>query len=105
MNVASSVALATEPVTSKGIVAAGAYVEGRRVANIAIDEAAAWRSRPDHVVWIGLHEPDKALLASVQRQFDLHDQPVSPEREKVRNESSSHGERAALVAFQRDLLG
>jgi len=46
MNVASSVALATEPVTSKGIVAAGAYVEGRRVANIAIDEASAWCSRP-----------------------------------------------------------
>ena len=82
-----------------------AHVEGRRVANIAIDEASAWRSRPDHVVWIGLHEPDKALLASVQRQFDLHDQPVSPEREKVRNESSSHGERAALAAFQHDLLG
>ena len=52
------------------------------MANIAIDEASAWRSRPDHVVWIGLHEPDKALLASVQRQFDLHDQPVSPERER-----------------------
>jgi magnesium transporter len=40
------------------VVAAGVYVEGRRVANIAIDDAASWRSKPDHVVWIGLHEPD-----------------------------------------------
>jgi hypothetical protein len=41
-------------VSSKGVVAAGAYVDGRRVANIAVDEASSWRSRPGHVVWIGL---------------------------------------------------
>src|SRR5258708_14249222 len=73
MNVASSAVLPTEPVSSEGVVAAGAYVGGRRVANIAIDEASSWRSRPGHVVWIGLHEPDMSLLKSVQRQFQLHD--------------------------------
>jgi magnesium transporter len=73
MNVASSAVLPTEPVNSEGVVAAGAYVDGRRVANIAIDEASSWRSRPGHVVWIGLHEPDTSLLKSVQRQFQLHD--------------------------------
>ena len=73
MSVASSAVLTTEPVNSEGIVAAGAYVDGRRVANIAISEASTWRSRPGHVVWIGLHEPDMALLTSVQRQFQLHD--------------------------------
>ncbi|MGA8626681.1 MAG: magnesium transporter, partial [Pseudolabrys sp.] len=55
MNVASSAVLTTEPVTSEGVVAASVYVEGRRVTNIAIDEASSWRSRPGHVVWIGLH--------------------------------------------------
>ena len=55
MNVVSSAVLTTEPVTSEGVVAASVYVEGRRVANIAIDEASSWRSRPGHVVWIGLH--------------------------------------------------
>jgi magnesium transporter len=73
MNVASSAVLPTEPVSSEGVVAAGAYVDGRRVANIAIDEASSWRSRPGHVVWIGLHEPDTSLLKSVQLQFQLHD--------------------------------
>src|SRR6478609_9399625 len=73
MNVASSAVLATEPVTSEGVVAASVYVEGRRVTNIAIDEASSWRSRPGHVVWIGLHEPNMSLLTSVQRQFQLHD--------------------------------
>ena len=73
MNVASSAVLPTEPVGSEGVVAAGVYVDGRRVANIAIDEASSWRSRPGHVVWIGLHEPDMSLLQNVQRQFQLHD--------------------------------
>jgi magnesium transporter len=73
MNVASSGIVKNEPVAADGVVAAGVYVDGRRVANIAIDEASRWRSKPGHVVWIGLHEPDMALLSSVQRQFELHD--------------------------------
>ena len=35
MNVASSGIMKTEPATSDGVVAAGVYVEGRRVANIS----------------------------------------------------------------------
>ena len=50
MNVASSFVLTTEPVNSAGVVAAGAYVDGRRVANIAIEDAASRRSKPGHVV-------------------------------------------------------
>src|SRR6185436_18636689 len=73
MNLASKTAGANAAVGSDGIVAAGVYVDGRRIANIAIEEASSWRSKPGHVVWIGLHEPDMALLSSVQRQFELHD--------------------------------
>ena len=73
MTVVQLTAATTDPITSEGVIAAGAYVDGRRVANIAIDEASNWRSRPGHVVWIGLYEPDLALFSSVQKQFDLHD--------------------------------
>ena len=73
MTVVQLTAATTDPITSEGVIAAGAYVDGRRVANIAIDEASNWRSKPGHVVWIGLYEPDLALLSSVQKQFDLHD--------------------------------
>ena len=74
MNVASSPSPATEAVPSEGgVVAAGVYVEGRRVADISIDDASSWRSKPDHVVWIGLHDPDMSVLGRVQRQFELHD--------------------------------
>ncbi|NOJ39007.1 magnesium and cobalt transport protein CorA [Bradyrhizobium australiense] len=73
MNVPSRATSATEPMSSEGVVAAGVYVDGRRIANIAIEEASSWRRKPGHVVWIGLYEPDLALLTSVQQQFDLHD--------------------------------
>jgi magnesium transporter len=58
MNVVPQTTSATDPIASEGVVAAGVYVDGRRVANIAIDEASSWRSKPGHVVWIGLYEPD-----------------------------------------------
>lgn len=73
MNVPSLPASPSEPLSAEGVIAAGAYIDGRRVANIAIEEAASWRAKPGHVVWIGLYEPDLALLSGVQKQFDLHD--------------------------------
>lgn len=63
----------TAPAPRPGVVAAGAYAGGRRLANIAIEDAGAWAKRPGHVVWIGLHEPDDALLRQVQAEFGLHD--------------------------------
>ncbi len=60
--------IAVEP----GVVAAGVYVDGRRLRDIAIDEAGAWSRKEGHVVWIGLKEPSAALLRRVQAQLDLH---------------------------------
>jgi len=55
------------------VIASVAYANGRRVAQIAIEEAGEWSRRPGHVVWIGLHEPSEELLRRVQGQFGLHD--------------------------------
>jgi magnesium transporter len=105
MNVASSAILATEPVTSEGIVAASVYVEGRRVTNIAIDEASSWRSRPGHVVWIGLHEPDMALLTSVQRQFQLHDLAIEDaDHAHQRPKIEQYGDGLFIVARTAQLI-
>src|SRR3954449_5903678 len=57
---------------SLGLVAAGAYVNGRRVAEVSLAEAGEWARRPHHVVWIGLHEPGAELLEQLQAQFGLH---------------------------------
>lgn len=61
----------SKPSVGPGIVAAGVYSAGRRVTNIAIDQAGEWARKAGHVVWIGLLEPDDALLRQVQAQFGL----------------------------------
>ena len=55
-----------------GVVACSVYAGGRRVADIAVEEAGEWSKKPGHVVWIGLLEPDDGLLHRVQAQLDLH---------------------------------
>lgn len=59
-------------VDKPGIVASGAYAEGRRVADVGIEEAGEWARRPGHLVWIGLYQPSLDLLLQVQAQFGLH---------------------------------
>ena len=55
------------------VVAAAAYMNGRRVKSISIAEAGDWARRPGHVVWIGLLEPNDRVLRQVQAEFGLHD--------------------------------
>lgn len=73
MVAAQSVASLSLPDDGPGVVAAAAYSSGRRIANIAIEEAGDWAAKPDIVVWIGLLEPSDELLRRVQLQFGLHD--------------------------------
>jgi magnesium transporter len=72
MTVVQFASVATAPLDEPGVVASSAYVDGRRVADMAIEEAGAWAKRPGHLVWIGLFEPSDELLRRVQAQFDLH---------------------------------
>ena len=72
----TTVASISMPDDGPGVVAAGAYHQGHRVANLAIEETGHWARKPGHVVWLGLHEPDDALLRRVQAQFGLHDLAV-----------------------------
>jgi magnesium transporter len=55
-----------------GVVASSVYEGGRRIKDIGLDEAGEWAAKPGHVVWIGLLEPDDALLGQLQAQFGLH---------------------------------
>src|ERR1700716_3293737 len=106
MNVVPLTTSATDPIASEGVVAASVYVDGRRVANIAIDEANSWRSRPGHVVWIGLHEPDMPLLTSVQRQFQLHDLAIEDaDHAHQRPKIEQYGDALFIVARTAQLVG
>ena len=60
----------------QGVVSCAAYADGRRVAEVAIPDISEVLAQPDRFVWIGLHEPDEALLREVQQEFRLHDLAV-----------------------------
>jgi magnesium transporter len=88
-----------------GVVAATVYAGGRRVANIAVDDARAWAKRPGHVVWIGLHEPSYELLARVQSQLDLHDLAIEDAgKPHQRPKIEQYGDALFIVARTAQLI-
>ena len=46
---------------------------GTRVGEVDIEAISDVLQEPDTFVWVGLHEPDEALLLKLQEEFDLHD--------------------------------
>lgn len=59
-----------------GVIAARAYCDGLRVADVPIDGIAAALENPGWFLWIGLYEPTEELLKSVQDALGLHDLAV-----------------------------
>jgi magnesium transporter len=58
------------------VIACAAYAGGVRVADVLVDQIRDTLTRPDppnQFVWLGLYEPDEALLRKVQEQLGLHD--------------------------------
>jgi magnesium transporter len=55
-----------------GIINAATYTDGIRT-DLDIDEIGDTLCRPGQFVWLGLYEPDEALLRRVQNKFQLHD--------------------------------
>jgi magnesium transporter len=72
--------------TVAGVVGSAAYKGGRRIREVDLEAdaietgaeriGAAADAEAGRFVWIGLHEPDEALLRQVQRRFGLHDLAV-----------------------------
>ena len=56
-----------------GVIASALYRDGQRVRDIAIEEIGAFAGREGGIVWLGLHEPEAALLSTIQSQLGLHD--------------------------------
>ena len=47
--------------------------DGSRIGDIGLDAISDVLQEPDTFVWVGLHEPDEALLLKLQQEFGLHD--------------------------------
>ena len=52
------------------------YADGRRVATVAIEDISEVLKIEGQFVWVGLHEPNEALLRQIQAEFGLHDLAV-----------------------------
>lgn len=50
-----------------------AYAGGARVGEVPVEEISEVIRIPGQFVWIGLHEPNEALLRQVQEEFGLHE--------------------------------
>jgi magnesium transporter len=57
----------------EGVVNCAAYVAGRRIADVDVQDISAVLKNEEGFVWIGLHEPSEELLRQVQLEFALHD--------------------------------
>jgi magnesium transporter len=67
-------ATAVAPDTSQsGVVACALYRDGQRICDIAVEDIGALAGREGGIVWLGLHEPEAALLGAIQSQLGLHD--------------------------------
>lgn len=58
------------------IVYCAAYRDGVKLRELAVEELADALEEPEVFVWLGLHEPDEALLRQVQKAFGLHELAV-----------------------------
>jgi magnesium transporter len=58
------------------IVAAYAYRDGCRVAEIQLGESRSYAHGGDEFIWIGFHEPTEQDLRTLQLQFGLHELAV-----------------------------
>jgi magnesium transporter len=65
--------VAATPAIPGSIIASAAYSDGRRIGEAAIDDVSDVLERSDTFVWIGLFEPNEALLRKAQEEFALHD--------------------------------
>ena len=53
-----------------------AYQEGRRLADIELEEIHTYVARPDCFVWVALADPSNEELAAMQGAFQLHELAV-----------------------------
>lgn len=53
-----------------------AYRDGKKIRDITIEEISDFIEQPGTFVWLGLYEPDEALMRKVQEEFGLHDLAV-----------------------------
>jgi magnesium transporter len=58
------------------IINCASYADGRRTADVPLQDVHTALKDPRQFVWIGLHEPSEAVLEKVKQEFNLHELAV-----------------------------
>lgn len=53
-----------------------AYADGKRIANVRLQDIHSILQEKDQFVWIGLYEPSEEILQKVKQEFNLHELAV-----------------------------
>lgn len=79
--------------------------DGRRIGDISIDAIDETLTDPDTYVWVGLHEPDEALLLKLQEEFDLHDLAIEDAQQAhQRTKVETYGDSLFIVVQTAQLI-
>jgi len=86
------------------VVACAAYDEGRKIADVPIDDVSEVLRAGDALVWIDVHDPDEPLLRKLQEEFGLHDLAVEDAlRAHQRPKLEEYGDALFVVLRTADL--
>lgn len=79
--------------------------DGKRMGDISVDAISDVLKEPDTFVWVGLHEPDEALLLKLQEEFDLHDLAIEDAQSAhQRTKIESYGDSLFIVVQTAQLV-
>ena len=88
------------------LIGASVYHQGKRVADIGLDEAGEWATREGHLVWIGLLDPPEAELRIVQQQFGLNPLAIEDAAQPHRRPKlQRYGDSLFVVARTAEMVG
>jgi magnesium transporter len=75
-----------------------AYQDGKKIADISVEEISDYLERPGCFVWVALQDPDVAELAKMQEEFNLHPLAVEDaQRGDQRAKVEEYGESLFVV--------
>lgn len=79
--------------------------DGKRIGDITLDAISDVLKEPDTFVWVGLHEPDEALLLKLQEEFDLHDLAIEDaQHAHQRTKIEAYGDSLFIVVQTAQLV-
>jgi len=82
-----------------------AYREGVRLADIDLDAISDVIKEPNTFVWVGLHEPESALLKKMQEEFGLHELAIEDARDAhQRPKIETYGDSLFIVVKTAEII-